>query len=114
MLDFDVAQSIINHGNGSYSMEPVIRAFNAGHQASIKGSVAPVHLSPAIYAILETDTITSTYTDASGGFVLQGLPNGAYKIAFAPGDGYPGTLLENVVVQADQQTDVGQVLMALD
>ena len=68
LLDFDVAQSVVDHGNGSYSMNPVIRAFSAGNGGSIKGRVVPAHSSPAVYAILGTDTIASAYTDESGEF----------------------------------------------
>lgn len=113
VLDFDVAQSVVDHGNGSFSMEPVIRAFSAGSGGSIKGRVVPVHSSPAVYAILGADTITTSYADESGGFLLQGLPTGTYRIGFAPRSGYLNTALDNVVVHPDQQTGIGEVgLMA--
>ncbi len=114
LLDFDVAQSVVDHGNGSYSMNPVIRAFSAGNGGSIKGRVVPAHSSPAVYAILGTDTIASAYTDESGEFLLQGLPAGKYSVAFAPRSGYLNAIIEDVVVQPDQQAGVGEVALIIN
>ncbi len=114
LLDFDVAQSVIEHGNGSYSMEPAIRSFRMGQGGSVKGSVSSAYASSVVYAILAGDTIASTYADATGGFLIQGLPEGTYTIGIAPRNGTPGAVVGNVSVQADRRTDIGSVAMIPD
>ncbi|MER3497238.1 MAG: hypothetical protein C4308_00680 [Chitinophagaceae bacterium] len=84
-LDFDAARSIVKTGNNRYILKPVIRTtFNAAG-GSIKGVVSPNSFSTLIYAIKGTDSV-STYTDATGGYLVRGLPAGTYTLRFIPGD----------------------------
>lgn len=45
-LDFDAGRSIVEKGNGSYSLKPVIRVFTEATSGAIKGFVAPLEAGP--------------------------------------------------------------------
>jgi hypothetical protein len=47
-LDFDAARSIVEKGNGTYSLKPVIRALETATSGSIKGTVNPLAAAPAV------------------------------------------------------------------
>src|SRR5690349_13119408 len=51
-LDFDAARSIVQKGNGAYSLKPVIRVITEATSGAIKGIAAPAAATPAVYAIL--------------------------------------------------------------
>jgi len=106
-LDFDAGQSIVNKGNGEYSLKPVIRAIVEATSGSIKGSINPLEASPAIFAIRGSDTISSVYTDATGRFLLRGLPAGNYTISFDPKEGFMEVQKQNVSVAISNVTDLG-------
>jgi len=56
LLDFDAARSVVERGNHTYSLKPVIRAIEEATSGAIKGSVTPVESKPVVYAIAGTDT----------------------------------------------------------
>jgi hypothetical protein len=112
LLDFDVARSIVLQGNGTYSLKPVIRAITEAQDGAIKGSVSPAESTPAIYAILGTDTIATTFSDESGKFLIRGLAAGSYTVGFAPNSNYEPFAKENVSVSIGSVTDMGVVTIA--
>src|SRR5690606_13884887 len=65
--DFDAARSIVQTGNGDYKLKPVIRVFTQLTNGRIKGTVEPMEANPIVYAISETDTV-STIPAADGFF----------------------------------------------
>ena len=81
--DFDAARSIVQTGNGSYKLKPVIRVFAQQTNGQIKGVVLPVESHSTVYAFNETDTV-SAIPDADGFFLLQGLPEGTYTLRVEP------------------------------
>jgi hypothetical protein len=109
LLDFHVAQSIVQRGNESYSLKPVIRTITEAQDGAIKGIVNPAASTPAIYAITGTDTVATTYTDDAGNFLLRGLDAGTYKVVFLPNSAYDTLTQENVNVTIGNVTDMGQV-----
>jgi Domain of unknown function (DUF4382)/Carboxypeptidase regulatory-like domain len=109
LLDFDVARSIVKKGNGGYSLKPVIRTISEATSGAIKGTVTPVASLPAVFAIMEDDTVATTYTDETGKFLLRGLPAGTYTVSFNPKEGYEGVEKENVSVTLGSVTDLGIV-----
>lgn len=109
LLDFDAARSVVKRGNGSYNLKPVIRSIVAAQSGAIKGTVTPVESLPAVFAIQGTDTVATAYTDATGGFVLGGLPSGSYKVSFDAKEGFTDVVKQNVSVTIGSVTNVGTV-----
>lgn len=109
VLDFDVARSIVERGNNSYLLKPLIRSFVEATSGAVKGNVIPVDANPAIYALDGTDTLGTTLPDAEGFFMLRGLPAGVYTVSFAPVSGYVPKAIEDVGVTAGSATNLGTV-----
>lgn len=108
-LDFDAARSIVDKGNGTYSLKPVIRALETATSGAIKGTVTPLEAAPAVFAIAGTDTVATAYTDATGKFILRSIPAGTYTVSFAPKTGYLPLQKESVSVTLGNVTDLGTV-----
>jgi len=85
VLDFDAGRSVVTTGNGKYILKPVIRTVLNAVGGSIKGAVSPNSVLTAVYAINGTDTM-STFTDATGAYLIKGIPAATYKVQFKPTD----------------------------
>jgi hypothetical protein len=109
LLDFDVARSIVLTGNESFKLKPVIRTITEAQDGAIKGNVTPKETTPAIYAISNSDTIATTYSDSTGHFLLRGLPSGTYEVVLIPNSSYEPVTKSNVSVQIGNVTDLGTV-----
>ncbi|HEY0742833.1 MAG TPA: DUF4382 domain-containing protein [Chryseosolibacter sp.] len=103
LLDFDVARSIVLTGSNQYKLKPVIRTITEATSGSIKGVVDPKESTPAVYAIAGEDTVGTTYSDATGHFLLRGIPAGTYEVHFIPNTDY------KVVEKSNMQVNVGAV-----
>jgi len=112
ILDFNVDKSIIITGNGKYKLKPTIRVMPMVISGSISGQVLPLDAQPTIWTVYGTDTIT-TYTDLQGFFKLIALYQGSYDVNIIPADTmmYRDTVLTNVQVVANQETDIGTVML---
>lgn len=80
-IDFDAAKSIVEKGNGEYSLKPVIRAYTALTDGRIKGIVLPPTANAVVYAIRANDTF-SAMPAIDGRFLFCGLPEGEYTLWF--------------------------------
>jgi hypothetical protein len=114
-LDFDAARSIVDHG-GTYSLKPVIRVVTEATSGSITGTIDPAAATPAVYAIngagtVDADTVATTFADATGYFLLRGVPAGTYTVTFEPATGYTPVQKENIAVTIGQATDLGVVVI---
>lgn len=85
LLDFDVAKSIHQTGNGKYMLKPTIRTIMDAIGGSIKGYVKPNTFQSSVLAIQGSDTVASTYTD-NGNYLIKGLAAGSYNLHFIPTD----------------------------
>jgi hypothetical protein len=85
LLDFDVAKSIHQTGNGKYMLKPTIRTILDAVGGSIKGYVKPNTFQTSVLAIQGSDTAASTYTD-NGNYLIKGLGAGTYDLHFIPTD----------------------------
>ena len=104
LLDFDVAKSIHQAGNGKYMLKPTIRTVLQAVGGSIKGYISPDSVQTAVLAIQGTDTVASTYS-LNGGYVLKGLNAGSYDLHFMPTDtAYKTQILTGISVTADNVT----------
>jgi len=110
LLDFNVDKSIVITGNGRYKLKPTIRIMPVVISGSISGQVLPLEAQPTIWTIYGTDTIT-TYTDLQGFFKLMALDQGVYNVNIIPADTmmYRDTVVANVQVIANQNTDIGTI-----
>jgi LysM repeat protein len=108
LLDFDANKSIVLEGNGTYSLKPVIRSIETAISGSIKGSVTPV-VSGVMATLGSASASYTTYTNAQGQFLFQGLSPGAYTIGINPLAPYTATQIPNVGVTVGQTTLVGPI-----
>jgi Domain of unknown function (DUF4382) len=86
ILDFDAGKSLHKTGNGKYMLKPVIRTSLEAQGGSIQGWVLPDTITTSVFAIQTPDTIASTFTSSTGGYLIRGLPAGTYSLSFVPGD----------------------------
>jgi hypothetical protein len=106
LLDFDVARSIVETGASQYKLKPVIRTITEAQDGAIKGIVEPIDATPAVYAIVGTDTVGTTYCNEAGEFLIRGLPEGSYLVSFQPKTGYSPKSVESVEVEVGAVTDL--------
>jgi hypothetical protein len=108
ILDFDAGKSIVRHGNGSYSLKPVIRAYSDLNNGKIKGIVSPMTAQPVVYAIQGTDSI-SAIPNPDGFFMICGL-NGLYNLLIQPANpAHVAITISGVQTSWGTITDVGTI-----
>lgn len=84
-LDFDAGKSIVERGNGTYGLKPVIRAFTDLTNGMIEGIVLPQESLTTVYAIQNTqDTVAVAIPNPDGYFRFSGLEEGVYDLNFNP------------------------------
>jgi Domain of unknown function (DUF4382)/Carboxypeptidase regulatory-like domain len=108
LLDFDANQSIVQTGNGSFQLKPVIRTIETAISGSIKGSVSPIGAGITITASANGNSY-STVTMANGQFLLQGLPSGVYTITITPPAPASPIVVSNITVNIGAATDMGVI-----
>jgi hypothetical protein len=109
LIDFDANKSIVQEGNGTYSLKPVIRVITAAQNGSIHGTVAPSAALPAvILAVQGNDTVT-TSTDANGNFLVRGLAAGTYSVTVVPTAPFTQTVISNVNVSVGVMTELNVI-----
>jgi hypothetical protein len=111
LLDFDAALSVVEKGNGTYSLKPVIRAISEATSGAISGIVSPVLADPVIYVIQVSDTVATAFTDEAGNFLVRGVPAGTYTVSFSPKDGYIPMQFNSVNVTLGNVTSLGTVVI---
>ncbi|MDH5367883.1 MAG: DUF4382 domain-containing protein [Cyclobacteriaceae bacterium] len=107
LLDFDAARSVVQRG-GNFSLKPTIRVVSEAQNGAITGTINPVEAAPAIYAILNEDTVT-TYSDAEGYFLIGNLDAGTYSILFDADSLYNDQEVNGVEVIIGEITDMGVI-----
>jgi hypothetical protein len=111
LLDFVAARSIVQKGSSDYILKPVIRSITEATSGAIKGVVSPAESAPAIFAIVAEDTVSTTYADSTGKFLLRGVPEGTYTVSFDAKEGYSDFQQSNVNVSIGSVTDMGVVTL---
>ncbi len=111
-IDFDAGRSIVETGNGSYSLKPVVRTYTELTNGKIKGYVLPPAANAVVYAINGADTF-SAIPETNGYFMFCGLPEGSYSLWFdAPGTtNYQDLWMTGVPVTFGNINDIGTITL---
>lgn len=111
-LDFDVSRSIHITGNDQYQMRPVIRVIANVISGSISGVVSPASAHALVSTMAGLDTLTTYANVTSGGFMLMALPAGIYSVTIHSGvDAYADSTLTGITVVAQQNTNIGTIVL---
>ncbi|KUG05959.1 DUF4382 domain-containing protein [Solirubrum puertoriconensis] len=121
LLDFDVAKSIVERGNGSdrYLLKPVIRVVAQDLNGMLRGVASPSAALPQVLAIRQSITVPDTFStqaDATGSFQLMSLPAGTYTVKLFPTTtapqnqaAYKEVTRTGVTVTNNATTDLGTI-----
>ena len=106
LLDFDANQSIVDLGNGTYKLKPVIRTIDAAISGTIKGKIAPLG---TLVVVTATSGLVSysANVSATGDFLFMGLPAGTYTVTATPLLPKVAVVKASVVVTTGVATDAG-------
>ncbi|WP_430815161.1 DUF4382 domain-containing protein [Carboxylicivirga sp. RSCT41] len=114
-IDFDAGRSIVEKGNGTYSLKPVIRTFTEATSGSIKGVIDPVTVRSYIIAISASNDTIGTFSDTlNGEFLLRGIAEGSYEVEIEPADEYEKQEINDVNVVLGQTTDLGTITLQME
>jgi hypothetical protein len=87
VLDFNACKSVVQQGNGSYALKPVITATPTTVVGIVDGYVAVAEAGATVYAEQNGAVVSGTVADSSGHFVFstltQSSTNGNYDIVIA-------------------------------
>ncbi|RQS11395.1 DUF4382 domain-containing protein [Burkholderia sp. Bp9002] len=73
VLDFNACKSIVQRGNGSYALKPVVTATPTVVSGAITGYVAQAEAGATVYAEQGGKVVRGTIADGTGKFVLSPL-----------------------------------------
>ncbi len=109
LLDFDAGKSIVEEGNGTYSLKPVIRIIDTAISGSIQGAVNPPGEICYVEAVDANNNSFSSYSDSTGGFLISGVPAGSYTVTVTPDPPLVPVVINNVTVNNGSITQLGTV-----
>jgi hypothetical protein len=108
VLDFDAAKSIVQNGNGDFTLKPVIRALTEAQDGAIKGKVDPAG-QVSISVMAGEDVVTTTSSNDSGEFLVRGLEPATYRLLFDAAAPAPDVEKADIEVTLGVVTDIGTV-----
>jgi hypothetical protein len=108
-LDFDLKNSI-KEDNGGYCLKPVVKPYSKKSTGKIEGIVLPKDALALPMAYNSTDTAYAK-PDEDGEFKICGLKPGTYTVKFNPSNGYIDKTIDNVVVTAGEEAELGKVVL---
>lgn len=118
LMDFDVDESIVTAGSaGGFNLKPVIRLSATAETGMITGEVHPTAIQGnALQSVIRATNATTTvsaYTDANGSFVLNGVPQGTYRVTVTPAvaSGLASKTLNNVEVTTGSTIDLETIYL---
>ena len=114
LLDFDAERSIVVTGNGQYKLKPVIRVTPVVISGTISGKINPISAAGFVYAISGTDTALTIAEPITGSFMLMALLQQTYRVeVFSADPAYKDTTITNVIVVAQQNTNLGTINLSI-
>lgn len=118
LLDFDVDQSIVSAGSaGGFNLKPVLRLSATSETGVITGEVHPSAVNgnalQSVIRATNANTSVSAYTDANGAFVLNGVPEGTYRVTVTPAEasGLAVKTINNVEVTTGSTVDLETIYL---
>ena len=127
LLDFDVSRSFVPKGVAKdlqgitgFNFKPVIKATNNTVAGTLSGTVTTtledesvLGLEGAEVAVFDGDElVTTTFTDADGGYTVMGLLAGSYEVEVSL-EGYEPGFAEDISIVAGNRTTQDFELVAL-
>ena len=107
VLDFDACKSVVQKGNGSFSLKPVISVIPKAISGGIAGVVATGMTKPVVTAQQDGVVVKSTVPDATGAFNLAPLPaSSAGYVVVLTADGRTSAAVTGVPVTAGASTQL--------
>ena len=114
VLDFDAQRSVNKHGNGFYSLKPVIRSRAVAMTGAVSGFVNPPSVHAEVIATSNSDTASVLADTTSGMFKLVALDPGIYSLQLLPADTtYKDSTMSNIAVNAGQTSNIGTIVLPL-
>lgn len=110
LLDFDANKSVVETGNGTYKLKPVIRTIETAISGSIKGQVTPAGTIASVTATSSSNVTYTSNTNSSGNYLVMGLPAGIYSITITPALPLSPVTINNVSVTTGVTTNAGITL----
>ena len=109
VLDFNACKSIVQRGNGTYSLKPVVTATPTVVSGQISGYVAQAEAGATVYAEQGGKVVRGTVADGSGKFVLspliQSSTQGNYDVVIVQ-NGVSSGIVRSVPVVVNSNTAV--------
>jgi hypothetical protein len=109
LLDFDANKSIVDQGNGTYKLKPVIRTIEAAISGAIRGKISPSGTLAIVTATSNTNLTYSTNVTTTGDFLFMGLPAGTYSITVTPALPLNPITQSNITVTTGVTTIIGTI-----
>ncbi|WP_203294893.1 DUF4382 domain-containing protein [Luteirhabdus pelagi] len=115
VLDFDVDASIVEQGNGGYTLKPVIRAEQVIGTGSITGIILPAGVVQTSVTATNGTFEATSYTNTDGTFTLMALPVGTYDVTIniAEEVNLPPITIPDVEVNANAETTLETIELEL-
>lgn len=111
LLDFDANASIVQQGNGSYSLKPVIRTIEKAITGTIKGSITPIGALAVVTVTSNTNLTYSSNVNSVGNFMVMGLMPGIYTVIVTPILPLAPATKTSIAVTAGVTTDIGKIAL---
>jgi hypothetical protein len=108
LLDFDANRSVIETGNGSYQLKPVIRTIETALGGAISGQLSQAGVSAVITASSSSNAY-ATAPDPNGNFIIKGLPAGTYSVSVVPVSPAVSSTINSVPVTTGATTTLGVI-----
>lgn len=110
LLDFDVHRSV-HIADGQYILQPTVRVEPLATTGAIEGYISPADAGAVVSAIdaIPDTVVTTAYPEENGYFKFIALQPGNYNIAVEEAENFEDELVEDVVVEAGQTTDIGTI-----
>lgn len=112
LLDFDANASIIETGNGTFKLKPVLRPVLTAISGNIIGSITPIGALAMVTVTSSSSLLVYTSNvDAEGNFRVTGLPPGNYTVTITPVLPLLPVTQTEIVVTAGTNTNIGIVTL---
>lgn len=109
VLDFNACKSVMQQGNGSYTLKPVVTATPTNISGGIEGYVAPAQAGATVYAEQNGRVVSGTIADGTGHFLItplvQSSSSGNYDVVVAQSGESTG-IITGVPVLVGSKTQV--------